>query len=227
MNNKIVCPEYSRSSFHCPHCGVLANQLWSLAMAGGDSDGSLRNIKTFFERPLDGIAFSKCQHCEKICIWVNESLAYPRTIIVEEPNEDLPDSIKKDYLEAAAILQDSPRGAAALLRLCIQKLCKELGLKGKNLNADIGQLVKRGLPDGVRKSMDLLRVTGDNAVHPGVIDLTDDIRLVQKLFQLVNFIADKMLTEPKEINALYDDTMPQNAKDAVEKRDDSDAVLNN
>ena len=38
--------------------------------------------------------------------------------------------------------------------------------------------------------------------------------------RLINFIADKMLTEPKEIESFYDN-LPSGALDAVEKRDKS------
>jgi len=44
-------------------------------------------------------------------------------MIVEAPNSDLSEDIKKDYLKAANIFTDSPRASAALLRLALQKLC--------------------------------------------------------------------------------------------------------
>jgi len=72
-------------------------------------------------------------------------MIYPKTIKVSLPNEDLDGDIKKDYLEAANIFNDSPRASTALLRLALQKLCKQLGEKGDNINADIAALVKKGL----------------------------------------------------------------------------------
>ena len=134
------------------------------------------------------------------------------------PNEDLDGDIKKDYLEAANIFNDSPRASTALLRLALQKLCKQLGEKGDNINTDIGNLVKKGLNSLVQKSLDSLRITGNNAVHPGEINLDEESEKVLKLFELINFIAEKMITEPKEIEFFYNN-LPEDAKNTVDKRD--------
>lgn len=151
-------------------------------------------------------------------VWNGESIVFPKQIHVALPNDDLSEDIQADYLEAANILNESPRAAAAILRLALQKLCVQLGEKGTNINDDIGSLVKKGLNPAIQKSLDALRVTGNNAVHPGEIDLTEDVERVMKLFSLLNFIAEKMITEPKEIGDFYDG-LPQGAKEAVDKRD--------
>ena len=52
-----------------------------------------------------------------------------------------------------------------------------LELKGKNIDDDIGALVKRGLDARIQKALDVVRVVGNNAVHPGQIDLRDDNEL--------------------------------------------------
>ena len=145
-------------------------------------------------------------------------MIYPKTIKVSLPNEDLDGDIKKDYLEAANIFNDSPRASTALLRLALQKLCKQLGEKGDNINTDIGNLVKKGLNSLVQKSLDSLRITGNNAVHPGEINLDEESEKVLKLFELINFIAEKMITEPKEIEFFYNN-LPEDAKNTVDKRD--------
>ena len=42
------------------------------------------------------------------------------------PHENMPVSLLKDYEEARRVFPDSARGAAALLRLALEKLCIEL-----------------------------------------------------------------------------------------------------
>jgi len=114
----------------------------------------------------------------------------------------MPEEVLKLYLEAASISDKSPRGAAALLRLSIQLLCMKLGESGKDINKDIGSLVAKGLPKIVQESLDVVRVTGNDAVHPGKID-TDDPETVQNLFRLVNIIVEYMIAMPKRVTGLF------------------------
>lgn len=223
-------PKFATGQFHCPHCGVFAHQKWSHIEACGDR----YTVKDTYGRPtsksnifnLDKIVWyfprewtiSICEHCGGPTIWARDQIVYPRKNTISSPNNDLSEDIKNDYFEAANILNDSPRAAAAILRLALQKLCKELGEKGENINDDIGSLVKKGLNSLVQKSLDALRITGNNGVHPGEINLKEEPERVIKLFDLLNFIADRMITEPKKIGSFYDD-LPEAAKEAVVKRD--------
>ena len=82
----------------------------------------------------------------------------------------MPEDVRADFLEAASIVDASARGAAALLRLCIQKIVMALGGRGNNLNEDIGNLVEQRLiPQSIQQALDVVRVVGNNAVHPGVM----------------------------------------------------------
>jgi hypothetical protein len=93
--------------------------------------------KGYREFDVQNVSISRCFNCDKIAVWIFNRLAYPIVSSAPLANTDLPDYVRLDYEEAGTILQLSPRGAAALLRLAIQKLCKELGGKGKNIDADI------------------------------------------------------------------------------------------
>ncbi|HEY5695298.1 MAG TPA: DUF4145 domain-containing protein [Candidatus Saccharimonadales bacterium] len=135
-------------------------------------------------------------------------MIYPMDISVDDPNTDLPQDVIDDYNEAASILQLSPKGAGALLRLAIQKLCDELEPGDGDLNEKIGKLVGRGLDSKIQQALDIVRVIGNEAVHPGQIDIDESPETVTQLFKLVNLIAQRMLTEPKEVQEIYNQLPP-------------------
>ena len=145
-------------------------------------------------------------------------MIFPDTSLAPPPNPDLPAEITADFEEARCIVQRSPRGAAALFRLCIQKLCVHLGETGKNINADIASLVKKGLNPKIQKSLDIVRVVGNESVHPGTIDLRDQPQTAVQLATLINVIADAMITQPKLVDQLYDG-LPEAKRDEIKKRD--------
>jgi len=145
-------------------------------------------------------------------------MAWPVQNNAPTPNPDLPDDVRLDFDEAGRILRLSPRGAAALLRLAMQKLCKELGGKGKNIDEDIAAFVKGGLDVRIQRSLDIVRVIGNEAVHPGQIDLRDDVATAENLFAVVNIIADAMISQPKHIDEMYAG-LPDNKRAAIERRD--------
>jgi len=167
---------------------------------------------------LNNLFLSHCYNCSKWAIWVNEDLIYPPNKYGSLPNQDLPPDVLAVVDEARSILDISAKGSAALLRLSIQMLCRHLGEVGENLNDDIANLVKKGLNPIVQKSLDVVRVIGNESVHPGVIDLNDNKDTAIRLFDLINIIADQMITQPKHVSELYE-KLPESKRAAIEKRD--------
>jgi hypothetical protein len=178
-----------------------------------------KGTSNYSEQIAANLFLSECFNCNKFAVWVHDRLVSPPELQGEEPNEDIPPDILQDFDEARSILNLSPRGAAALLRLAIQKLVKHLGEKGVNINDDIASLVKQGLSPLVQKSLDVVRVVGNEAVHPGTIDLRDNRDVASALFRLVNVIAEQMISHPKHVNDLYDNVVPDSKKQQIAKRD--------
>lgn len=241
-------PKYGSDKFKCPHCQVIAQQRWfnganiSTMIAGmykhifldyraSVQDYQQKAVASFLEfsngrfpRELSSLLPSSfsvaiCQSCNDFSIWVGKAIAYPKNIPVDPPNEDLNDEVKSLYNEASRIVSDSPKGATALLRLALQKLLRQMGKEGKNINNDIKDLVEHGLSSKIQKALDLLRVVGNNAVHPGQINLDDNSEIALKLFKILNLIADELITKPKEIDSLYKDIIPDETKGHIDQRD--------
>jgi len=204
---KYVAPQFEADAFHCLHCSCYAHQHWTGLRAGLRAD-------TWIE----GLRMSRCSHCSKYTLWVDERIVYPTATAAPLAHEAMPSELQRDYQEARDVVELSPRASAALLRLCIQRLCVYLHQPGKNLNDDIGALVKAGLPAGVRDALDVVRVVGNNAVHPGEMDLQDDKETALALFDLVNMVVDKMIAEPQRMNDLLG-RLPQSAREARDQRD--------
>lgn len=82
----------------------------------------------------------------------------------------------------------------------------------------LAALVRAGLPAQIQKALDVVRVTGNNAVHPGKIDFDDGQETAISLLRLINLIVEKMITEKNQIDALFDG-LPKAQKDAIARRD--------
>lgn len=207
-----VAPSLTNKSFTCPHCGVLARQYkWGYALQ--QNAGPIGESQLHVAR----LKICMCEHCSKNCLWIDNEYIYPDRGVVPHPNTDMPAEVQTDYEEAARIYTKSPRGAAALLRLAIQKLMKGLGQPGKNINDDIAALVASGLPPQIQQALDVVRVTGNNAVHPGQLD-ANDVGVAEQLFPLVNVIVQYQISLPSQIQAMYEE-LPEKDKVAIVKRD--------
>ncbi len=203
--NKYYPPGHDIEQFHCLLCGVYAKQNWH----------TLKNHYNHYTN----FTYSTCVHCNKSCYWYKEKMVVPSEAPVAPPHQDLPESCLSEYNEARDIVSKSPRAAAALLRLAVQKLMVELGEKGKNINNDIGSLVAKGLPVEVQQALDYCRVIGNNGVHPGEIELNDNPEITNSLFEMINFIVEDRISRPKKVADLYK-VLPKGALEAVEKRDE-------
>lgn len=213
---KYEVPEINKKSFTCPYCNVLSTQKWDVVYIS--NNGSILFSPNINVKPKFNIHTSFCDNCNNVHVWVNGKMILPSIASVPIANEYMPDQVKDIYNEARNVFTESAKASAALLRLALQYLCVELGGKGKNINDDIKKLVQDGLPVEVQKALDIIRVTGNNAVHPGTMDLNDNAQIASKLFELINFIVDRMIVQPMEIEKLFND-LPEGALEAINKRD--------
>lgn len=214
-----VAPGYNLEAFNCPFCNAYAHMKWQRL--------SRCNVYT-------DVIEAICSRCSKANLWTipdpyespSAKLIYPDYSFVEPPEEDMPENVKKEYIEAASIFSKSPKGAAALLRLGLQKLFVHLGEGGKDINKDIRSLAqKQTLPQLIINVADTVRLTGNNAVHPGEMNEEDIDYVASKMFSLLNIIVNKGISEPKELKALYELT-PESKREYAEKTDSKNKKSN-
>lgn len=237
-----VAPALGSDAFNCPHCGAYSHQTWHRARTYEVDSKDIRDSSdTQLSREqlvltmqsiassrsavqqipgISGLATSKCEHCGKPTLWLGEVILWPKHGIAPPAHPDLPDGIRHDYEEASAIASDSPRGAAALLRLAIEKLCRHLAGSNKSLNDSIKGLVRKGLDKEIQEALDIVRVIGNHAVHPGQIDIRDQPDTAETLFHLVNLVADVMISRKKRITEIFE-TLPQAERTKIARRDNN------
>lgn len=218
MDKKYVAPQIDLDAFNCPYCGVYAKMNYY------DNCCFIQNYH--YENNL-GIKLSAsiCSHCDKAIVWQDQEMLIPSNSSVPMPNDDMPENVKELYNEAREISNKSARGAAALLRLALDKLCDEIcddckqpKYNGK-ISDKIGILVTNGLSTKLQRAFDFVRVTGNDAVHElGLIDIQDNPEITNTLFSLLNLIVEKMITENKQIDDLYN-LIPESRRDKIEERD--------
>lgn len=212
----------NQKSFKCPHCGAFAYMEWNnLYVISSDPMGNDFYIKTRVHQ-------ANCASCSNNNIWYNHApemdwlppnnfyeprdnndltRLYPIQEIANKDippaNADMPEDVKTLYIEAAIIFELSPRSAAALIRLALEKLCVHIGVKKKNIKESIEELAKDNIiPSRVAKAADNIRLIGNANVHSGIIcdEVLDDIN--PAIFAYINLIVDYAITKPKEIEEI-------------------------
>lgn len=224
----------SSKAFQCPNCSGFASHLLECYPL---------DINRTYSKFLRFTIIAQCQACDNFSIWLTNNLPVTKvettnlkgldttyasvTLIfpstssdsseVPALNSDMPDNVKEIYKEAGDVLNVSPRASAALSRLAIENLVEYLGAEGKDLNNKIGNLVSKGMPIEIQQMLDSVRVIGNNAVHPGQINIKDNKELALSLLHFVNLITDNQISQPKKIAEIYD-SLPESYKKSIEKK---------
>lgn len=218
-------PKFRLEAFSCPNCGVLTTQKWNLI-------GSKSNVLFDTYIDIENILISTCSYCRKYAIWEDKKMIFPLEPKVEaiepppkiqNPNQDLNKHIRKVYNEARKIVSISPNGACALLRLALEMLCdkliqKEEQLEENTLRGKIKHIVKeKGLNPELEQAFHIVRIVGNEVVHSGQTDLKDNREIAIKLFEIINIIAEDLITKKEKIKKLYREVSKKKKEKTVKK----------
>ena len=216
-----VAPEFGSAAFNCPHCNVYSEMTWYFTVfkTHPEDRGWRRWGLDLATNSPGAVDFSgaTCHHCGEVSAWLYGVMYLPQGSLAPKPHADMPDAVKEIYQEAASVVQFSPRAAVALLRLALERLMVELGAEGKSIDKQIGYLVEKGLSPIIQQSLDALRILGNEAIHIGEIDVTEQ-QTVASVFQLANLIVEQMISVPKHVQAVYEG-LPESKLEGIEKRD--------
>lgn len=218
QEKKYTAPEIGLDAFTCPHCGVFADQKFT---------PRCNPATHLFSRPEtllneNAYIFGSCRRCLRMTLWRDNKMVYPIGGPASDPSEDMPADVMAIYHEANKIAGISPRAAAGLLRMAVERLIRGHLLpdedKDSTLYALIGILVKSGLDISIQQSLDVVRIIGNEALHSGQIAIDDDPEVVATLFMLLNYIVDDRITRPKTVSKIYN-KLPSGKLQGIKDRD--------
>jgi hypothetical protein len=186
----------ARPAPRCPWCDAHERQSRYGAVVGYDRRGAGQAPAWWgIGRQAEGLRLSFCGECGRYAVWHEEGLLWPHTTGAPRAHHDMPAAVRADFDEARAVFERSPRAAAALLRLVLRRLCRELGLPGERTDDDLAALVRAGLPAPLVTMLREAHAAGGEAVPPGVLDQSDSRATALNLFAVLNGIVDRLIGE--------------------------------
>ena len=222
--NKDISPAFHKTHFKCMSCKVYAVQEWrTVNHLYISENGKLYYYShdKYFE-----VKSSTCLRCMNTYLWNSntESIIYPRSSSLPHHSLDLPENMRKIYEEARDVYEVSPRCAAALGRVLLEKLVyylleKQYTSKGDDNTEDTTDkenkikkltlhnlIEKLDLDKEIKDSCNNIRLLGNEGAHAGEIDFEDNLskEAVEGLFILINHIIYETITRKREAKEAND-----------------------
>lgn len=217
---------YDDKTYTCPYCGC--KQAFNYSNHSCETaKGYVSYVSRKYAPEEDGLNVEvlhiTCSNkkCNKVvviarCPYTKKQWdLIPENVYKQFP-EYIPLQIRNDYQEACAIINNSPKAAATLLRRCLQGMIHDFwGIHEKNLNAEITELKKK-VTASQWKALDGLRSIGNIGAHMEQdVNLIIDIDFTEatKLQKLIEVLLEKWYINRHEEEQLYEDI----AQTAVDK----------
>ena len=227
MKNK---EKLSKESYQCNHCGYDGKMFFCGRYSKDNAEIDL----------YDSFDFLICPSCKEPSIvrtYFNGSnsdfdvnpvdgtpvpyviYVYPPLLNdIPEPNSDMSENVKDLYIEAKNVFPFSYRGSCALLRLALETLCIEFGMDEAELNIMLDKFItKYKLNDELIKALHTMRVGGNKNIHPSKLPINNDPSFTKKMFELLNYIVDELISNPKLIKESFD-SLPEDEKQKIEEK---------
>ena len=150
----------------CPHCRTTIFEIWA-------TNTFQRLSETW---PLWYYSETICPKCSGFTLRIDSTgfgswqTVYPIGFTRKSPDAAVPSEYVKEYKEAAAVLQISPKASAALSRRCLQSVLRDHGYQAKDLSVQIENVLAeqdplKAIPSGLRQTIDGIRNFGNFSAH--------------------------------------------------------------
>ena len=103
----------------------------------------------------------------------------------------MPGNLAPLYVEAQAVVEQSPASACAILRILIQAVIRDRGLRGRHIVRDVGTLVEQGAPVGLLRALDVVAMSDEAAKTPAELRLADGHTDAQNLIMFLHLLANQ------------------------------------
>lgn len=135
----------------CSHCSAVTNEDSESINIGKDLDGEWFVKKYQCPNAECGRlilyleAYNNSVNCSVMDVATGSFLIHPRTIPHQSIPQEVPLAFSVDWKEAWAVLPHSPRASAALSRLCLQNLLRQVArVMPGSLYNEIEQVIGKG-----------------------------------------------------------------------------------
>jgi hypothetical protein len=165
----------SNTNATCPHCHIVVQFPYT---------NSVMDIRSYNhtteEMKITGVC---CPNCLRLVVTIesgtytkestnhykfeadSEHVVWPLQYVRSIPAE-VPDDIARDYQEASATLNISPKASAALSRRCLQAVLRNAAKAMQHNLVDQIKHVRPSLPSYISDNVDAIRNIGNFAAHP-------------------------------------------------------------
>jgi hypothetical protein len=216
----------------CPHCAatmhlVEERRTGKRRLSLPDEDDP---SDEFFE-----VRYGYCPACSRIVVVMDEGIVlgggttdidsivlYPK-MSVRPVATEVPDPYARDFKEAAAVLNLSPKASAALSRRILQHVLRDnCGVKPGNLGKEIDEFIQKpGVPTHLAEAVDAVRNVGNFAAHPIKSTSTGEVVDVEPgeaewLLDVLDSLFDFAFVQPSRLKTRKD-ALNQKLTDAGKK----------
>src|ERR1700738_1294109 len=141
---------------------------------------------------MANLHISNCHNCNGFSLWVRGLLVFPTRV------DKTPELVDEDVEEPAVVLNKSPRGATALMRVCIQKLVPLLEENGKELNQRVSSLVRKGLEMEIQQAMDVLEVLRSDSAQLNPLESQADRETALRFLDSLKEVLERRMSHNRD-----------------------------